>query len=63
MLQAILTTDTGYQSSYIDILNNERNVRHSVVLDNEHKDGIKEEIVEELCRIFMQDKLKSIGGV
>lgn len=52
MLKAVPTADTGYLSNYTDIFNNERSVKHSVVLNDNHKDEIEEQIVEELYRIF-----------
>ncbi len=52
MLKAISTKDTGYNSIYIDISNHEREVKHSVVLNDNDKEELENGIVEELYRIF-----------
>ena len=52
MLKAVSTTDTGYLSNYTDVLNNERKVKHSMVLNDKDKEELENEIVEELYRIF-----------
>lgn len=52
MLKAISTKDTGYNSIYIDISNHERTVKHSIVLNDNNKEDLENEILEELYRIF-----------
>ena len=52
MQKAVSTKDTGYNSIYIDISNHEREVKHSVVLNDNDKEELENEIVEELYRIF-----------
>lgn len=52
MHKAISTKDTGYNSIYIDISNHEREVKHSTVLNDNDKEELENEIVEELYRIF-----------
>lgn len=52
MLREVSTEDTGYKSSYTDILNNVRYVKHSIVINDNNKEELKEQMVEELNRIF-----------
>ena len=48
----ILENDAQYITSYTDMSNKTKEVRHSVVLNNEQRNEIEERIVEELYRIF-----------
>lgn len=52
MQQNILENDAKYITSYTDMSNKTKEVRHSVVLNNEERKEIEERIVEELYRIF-----------
>lgn len=51
MLQA-KTIDTENHTVYTDIHNNEKDVKHSVVLTSEDKKELEERIVNELYRVF-----------
>ena len=52
MLQEIETTNTGHHTQFKDISNKIKNVKHSVVLNDEQRKEIEEQIVDELYRIF-----------
>ena len=52
MLQAVATINTGHHTKYTDISNKTKKVKHSVVLNDEQKKELEEQIVEELYKIF-----------
>lgn len=45
-------TNTGYFSSYADIGNNIRQVKHSIAKNIENKIEAENKIVEEICRVL-----------
>lgn len=52
MQQKTLKNDDQYSTSYTDLSNKTKKVKHSVVLNDEQRKEIEERIVEELYRIF-----------
>ena len=52
MLQAIATRNTGHHTQFTDISNKTKEVKHSVVINEEQRKYIEEQIVEEIYRIF-----------
>ena len=52
MLQPVETINTGHHTTYTDISNKIKEVKHSVVFNDEQKRELEEQIVEELYRIF-----------
>ena len=52
MLKAVERISTGCHTKYTDLSEKTREVRHSVIVNDEQRKGIEEQIVEELYRIF-----------
>ncbi len=50
MLKNIKTVSTGYRSCYTDKANRTKEVRHSVVINDDRQS--EETIVDELCKVF-----------
>lgn len=56
MLKPVKKADIGYKTYYIDLANNKREVKHSVVINPEPIKEQEERIVKDIYRVF-----KSIG--
>ena len=52
MLKAVEKTSTGYHTKYTDLSENTREVKHSVIKNEEERKEIEEQIIEELYMIF-----------
>ena len=48
MLKAVERISTGCHTEYTDLSEKTREVRHSVIVNDEQRKGIEEQIVEEL---------------
>ena len=52
MLQAVATINTGHHTKFTDISNKTKEVKHSIVINEEQRKEFEEQIVEELYRVF-----------
>lgn len=52
MLKAVERISTGCHTEYTDLSDKTREVKHSVIMNDEQRKEIEEQIVEELYRIF-----------